>query len=994
MNTWKDRLRAGIDKMSESTKVLSEELRHKLEESSGKGVESLQVSPQLVQRLERALQEKELQCEALFQAKQSMELSIRQIITGENQAEVFVQLQNSLEEERQTNKLCKEEKERLSKMLQDHRQMESELSEKVGNLEEQLAQWKEKATEAIQFNSEKEQFISKLEREIETLKHQQEDLLESKQRVETLETQLGQVKSKAKEFIQSKLADIRAENASLKEIIAAKEEELDQLKQSNVVSVEALETSSDSRTSAQNFAVLQRLVEDCKSLLSSLETETEEYDSYFQGLSELCKNLCSSLDVSERDFSESSEAFVSNQIEKLKRLLVSIDDNRFENIHGKLMELRQIFIRLEGDLFMKPSCEERETQTEDSQTADVTRDSFISKEEGNISTERQDQLEKLRMDLENEREREEELKRALEKLKTIDSKRRDKLANLQKEKDELELALQKLTEEYKAVQQTNSTLERKWKDAEEQRDALSSQLASDVNSNTSGNADVNATPMEQTFSACGVDRREYDRFLDEIDEIVKCYRIHVNASSCVLERLEAQVLNEMGSNNDGMEEKADSQSLPLQDEFKAIQQILASTRECKETLEKTISQREDELEQLRENFRNAMQNFAKEKEDLERQYEQDCESYRKQVKQMEEESHSLNNTISQLKSELVVQEEKLSEKQSDITNLEFSLEREHQTVEGLREQIARIQEEFHKYKEKARIALGQRDKTIRDVDSLLEKTNEEYRTQLDSLKVEITQLEERVSQLVEERDILLEQERMAAKEREKQWEEELSHVKEEKSKKLEETFAILTERESKILSLESQLEESYAHLRRLEMSLEYESTRLQEERQRMDQKVEELTWQNSDLQNRIQSLQKELSRWKSANHSSTSSLATLSSTGDQHPSSTMTIRAESRQLQDAESDLKLYEEQLEFLKRELRELNNKYQAAQKLKEDITFEYLRNVFLRFLQTDDWETLLPVISRILQFSDEQIEVIREKRKQLHSQLLTGIRSAFMK
>ncbi|EME30597.1 uncharacterized protein Gasu_20590 [Galdieria sulphuraria] len=980
MNTWKERLRAGIDKMSESTKVLSDELRHKLEESSGKGVESVQVSPQLVQRLERALQEKELQCEALFQAKQSMELSIRQIITGENQADVFLQLQSSLEEERRTNRQCVEEKERLSLLLQEQSQVEREWREKVDNLEEQLAQWKEKAVEVSKLKSEKEEIISNLEKEVETLKQDREDLDESKQRMEALQTQLSQVKSKAKEFIHSKLSEMRAENASLKEIIAAKEEEINKLKQSNVVAVETPENSLDNETSLQNFAASQRLVEECKSVLSSVEIESEEYDSYFQGLSELCRNLCSTLDVSDRNWVESSEAMVGTQVEKLKRLLASIGDSRFENIHNKLMELKQILIQLESELFTKarskPSCEEMEIQTEDPQAAHISRDISTSQEESHVSTERQDQLEKLRKDLESEKEREEELKRALEKLKTIDSKRRDKLAILQKEKDELDLALQKLTEEYNSLQETNSSLERKWKEAEEERVSLKSRLFCDKNSSMSGNGCGNPTSTEETCSISQVtvdieeERGECVRLLDEIDEIVKYYRNHVNTCSNSLESLESHILNEMESHH-SMEDASESQSfiLQLQNELKAIQQVLASTREDKETLEKSISQREDELEALKENFRNAMQNFSKEKETLEKRYEEHCESYRIQIKQMEDENHSLNSTVHQLKLELAAQEESLSKKQSAIGNLESSLEREHRTVEDLREQIARIKDEFLKYKEKARAALGQRDKTIRDVDNLLEKTNEEYRTELDNLKLQIAQLEERISQLVEEKETLLEQERMEAKEREKQLEEELSHVKEEKSKRLEETFSTLTERESKILFLESRLEDSHIQIRRLEVSLDQESGRLQEERQRWEQKVEELTWQNSDLQNKIQSLQRELSRWKSVNNSSSSNLVGLSNTGDQHQMNTTTFVADSRQLQDAESDLKLYEEQLEFLKKELRDLNNKYQAAQKLKEDITFEYLRNVFLRFLQTDDWETLLPVISRILQFTDEQ-------------------------
>lgn len=326
------------------------------------------------------------------------------------------------------------------------------------------------------------------------------------------------------------------------------------------------------------------------------------------------------------------------------------------------------------------------------------------------------------------------------------------------------------------------------------------------------------------------------------------------------------------------------------------------------------------------------------------------------------------------------QEEMLGEKQSSISNLELLLERERQTGSEWREQVSRIKEEFLKYKEKARTALGQRDKTIREVDSLLEKTNEEHRLQLDNLKSQVVQLEEKISQLVKEKETMVEQERIKAKEKQKQLEEELLQVKEEKSKRLEESFATLTERESKILSLESKLEESNMEIRRLEMSLEEQSTRLQEEKQQLEKKIEELTWQNADLQSKIQSLQKELNRWERTSKSR----AALSNNNNNNEETTTTATPTY-----TENDWNLCQEQLEFMKKEWRELNEKYQAAQKLKEDITFEYLRNVILRFLQTDDLDTLLPVISRILQFSDEQIEEILEKRK-----LLTRIRNAFKK
>jgi len=934
MNIW----RLGTSNM-EKNKLEPKRTSQVGQRSAASSSSAQQQQEELIQHLQRALEEKQLQCEALFQAKQSMELSIRQIISGENQADVFLQLENSLEEERQRSKQCMEEKERL---VQSNSQMEREWREKVDSLETQLAEWKEKAAEAFHQIAENKEVIRK----------QQNELSESKQRVETLETQLSQVKSKAKEFIHSKLAEIRAENASLKELLASKEE----------ASSTSLEKQSEDTIKYLGYP-LQNMVSDCKHWMSSLETEVEECDSYFQGLFEHCSNLCSLLENPDReDASEDSKVGV----DKLKRLLASMDSKKLEKVHNRCIEISRLLVQMESclsdDHRGNTNCEEQ-VQTEESQSVGI-------QDTGEEKEEQQACIDQLRRELESERERGEELKRALDKLTTIDSKRRDKLANLEKDKTELELALQKLREEYNALKEAkySSSLERMtWTTTTTtttaQQTDMSEMTSSGLSKSTTDSTSSQGTKLVDEEGRESSSRR----LLDEIEEIVHFFGNHIDSCSHILESLTTQILSE-------------GAAVVSRDQWSSMKQELDKAREEKETLEKELSQREQQLEQLRENFRNAMQNFAKEKQELQKEHEEESEQYQSRLRQIQQENQSLHEKVHQLKSELARQEEMLGEKQSSISNLELLLERERQTGSEWREQVSRIKEEFLKYKEKARTALGQRDKTIREVDSLLEKTNEEHRLQLDNLKSQVVQLEEKISQLVKEKETMVEQERIKAKEKQKQLEEELLQVKEEKSKRLEESFATLTERESKILSLESKLEESNMEIRRLEMSLEEQSTRLQEEKQQLEKKIEELTWQNADLQSKIQSLQKELNRWERTSKSR----AALSNNNNNNEETTTTATTTY-----TENDWNLCQEQLEFMKKEWRELNEKYQAAQKLKEDITFEYLRNVILRFLQTDDLDTLLPVISRILQFSDEQIEEILEKRK-----LLTRIRNAFKK
>lgn len=75
-----------------------------------------------------------------------------------------------------------------------------------------------------------------------------------------------------------------------------------------------------------------------------------------------------------------------------------------------------------------------------------------------------------------------------------------------------------------------------------------------------------------------------------------------------------------------------------------------------------------------------------------------------------------------------------------------------------------------------------------------------------------------------------------------------------------------------------------------------------------------------------------------------------------------------------ESDLKA--EQTEALKREVKNLDAKLAAAEKLHNGAPFSYLRAIVVRYLETDD-TTLLPVICSVLSFSDEETSRIKEFR-----------------
>eukprot|EP00871_Galdieria_phlegrea_P000188 jgi/Galph1/116/GphlegSOOS_G4796.1 len=1030
MSTWKERLRAGLDKVGESTKLLSDELKAKLEETSGRG-DTVQVSSQLVERLQRALHEKEQQCEALFQAKQSMEESIRQIITDDNEANVFLKLQTNLEEERQHSKQCLEENNRLTSILEKKNQEEEQLRQTLHNLQVETSQWKLKATEESKKNSEKQDLVESLQKELEALKKHWREAEEARQQVEVLEKQMKEMKSKAKDFIYSKLADIRAENASLKEALQSRQQEIETTR--NTSSYPSSLASSRS-TVIDEIATMSSssavdALQDCCKLETSLEAETEDFDSYFQGLLELIWNLCSILDSTTKVPLDEKKDMVETQVEKLKKLLTSMGPNPINNLQERLFQLRSALRRIEEPLkslssAVTSSYGSKALSQEVQVQTDIENDSNSSlvssfKDYASLSLGNQEFIEQLQRELESQKEREEETRKTLEKLQTIDSKRRDKLASLQKEKDEIEQNLEQITSEYNTLKEGYAALEQKLKESEEALFSLQNQLFSErqrvgtseglmnIDKEKVGIAKSKKFPSQlSSISELDDNISEPNKLqvvLDELDDVTEAYQSRLERSANILELLEYkletwQFTKNMASSRvqtdstyfeaDKTQESKDM-IMSLENKLQDLQHTLDAVYDEKLLLEKTCTEKERELDKLRENFRNAMQNFADEKETLDKQLEETSNSYQLQIEDMQKESGLLKNRLSELIQERESLQLLLDKKQFAIENLESSLKKEVAALEESRKQISRIREEFIKYKEKARLALHQRDLAIREMDVRLESTKEEHKEALESLSLQVTELKEKLSKAFEERDSLLEFERNQSKEALSALEKKMTDREQEHSEYLKHILASHSERDSEIISLRNKMEEYERELYRLQKYAE----QLAEEKQQLEQTIEELSSANTDWKMKHQSLQREISRLRNSSQSSLQSLSISPSTSSRNIAmyntenfarDTTSLREESEQ----ERHFKLLEQQMDFLKKELRDMNNKYQAAQQLKNDLTFEYLRNVLLRFLETDDVDGLLPVIGQILQFSSTEMEEIRNKRKQIHTQILTGL------
>lgn len=81
-------------------------------------------------------------------------------------------------------------------------------------------------------------------------------------------------------------------------------------------------------------------------------------------------------------------------------------------------------------------------------------------------------------------------------------------------------------------------------------------------------------------------------------------------------------------------------------------------------------------------------------------------------------------------------------------------------------------------------------------------------------------------------------------------------------------------------------------------------------------------------------------------------------------------------LDEAQQETNLKSEQTALLKTEVKNLDAKLAAAEKLQNGAPFSYLRAIVVRYLETED-STLLPVISNVLSFTDDESARVKASR-----------------
>lgn len=82
-------------------------------------------------------------------------------------------------------------------------------------------------------------------------------------------------------------------------------------------------------------------------------------------------------------------------------------------------------------------------------------------------------------------------------------------------------------------------------------------------------------------------------------------------------------------------------------------------------------------------------------------------------------------------------------------------------------------------------------------------------------------------------------------------------------------------------------------------------------------------------------------------------------------------------VRDLEAMNRMFAEQMVLLKTEIRDFEAREERSSRLSDTTQYDYLKNVIVRFLETDDLSALLPVLANVLAISPPEIERIKSRR-----------------
>lgn len=549
-------------------------------------------------------------------------------------------------------------------------------------------------------------------------------------------------------------------------------------------------------------------------------------------------------------------------------------------------------------------------------------------------------------------------------------------------------------------------------------------------------------------------------------------------------------LKHMRAENKGMEEKllkSEMRVAELEDNLRrselALQEerekLISAHRNASETnessnegkkileakiaeMERVISAKQTDLVKVREKARTYLKDINAEKREMEEKLKQQIAELRNELQgeqeQVKEAERRAESTTAELDNCLVL----IREKQKSIQMLKMEVSTEKKAVEEAQRETESVRAEFAAYKERARLALQEKEDAAGSSQDAIEEATSAMRVKLDRSRKEVGSLRHQVEALrrasvnmdelveraekaeaalellrkdttgvsnanyaqidvLEERVVIAENELRAAQ------------VALEDSEDRHETTKMRLEATERALrSAEVRAEEAGRLSVKTTESLKKQVAKLEEEVDRANKSAaaaqrtaaaaaRALSFTGADDSERKNSSEKQTNRSPRMDervgeefspYNSSGNLATRRTTFaaamkghsdslglNSHNASLydrdgedleaevvakdqqITVLTEQvaelgAMLDEAQQETNLRSEQTALLKIEVKNLDAKLAAAEKLQNGAPFSYLRAIVVRYLETED-PTLLPVISNVLSFTDEESARVKAGR-----------------
>ncbi|KAM7257815.1 hypothetical protein ACFE04_013556 [Oxalis oulophora] len=641
----------------------------------------------------------------------------------------------------------------------------------------------------------------------------------------------------------------------------------------------------------------------------------------------------------------------------------------FQNDHGNSLDVKHLHEQIES--LNKELCEEKQTRIaaeqalKHLQTAHSEADATAQQ----LSAKLDQAQKKFDQEL---KERDDKYTDLDTKFSRLHKRAKQRIQDIQKEKDDLEVRFRELSESFERATSQNSAsqqeLERTRQHAKEALRAMDGerQQLRSANNNLRDtieelrralqSKDSAIEPLKQAFS-------EKEQMLEDMRGLLDAAEDKRQASLAELssknqksmETLEAQLADALSDRSKATETISSLQMLVAEKESKVAEMEAASTGEAArlraavETVKGEIAHLKSEHEKEKESWEAATRALKMKLEIA----ESNCIRVEVEAAKMR----------SQLESEVYAQIQLLSSRDAELMA------------------VNRLQSEFSSYKIRAHALLQKKDQELAAA-----KNSEELKVLEEALK----EAESEISLVSEERDRVCQ---------------DLQNALANHDKELEERDAALNDAKKQIKSIEMKLDSAIArhqseketweiNLQNVEETWRYRCEALRAEKEEehnsfrdlADRMIGEKDNEISKLLDDNKNLQRSLELTPQADHSNTYSALQKQDAPNFNTSldeqqilvlarqqaqreeelaqSQRHISALQEEIVELERENRLHNEQVAMLKEELRNMDRS-----KKREGVDMTYLKNVILKLLETGEAEALLPVVAMLLQFSPEE-------------------------